>query len=259
MTSIIKYITISVILAAMAFNPVLAEQLEKPLSIEKRLTEENSLPTLRQGGAHGSKSPHSRLSPEMHVQVALQHKAEGRMGEAFRSLDLAIRRNPMSAELFAVRGSFYLERQNVSAALRDFESALKISPDSAAVLTNRAQAYRHFGRINEALNDLNKAIELKPGMMAAHFNRGAIHYSSSDFELALNDFDSCIAIDPHAAGPYFNRASARDALGDRTGAIEDIKRFIEIAGNSSWKDTAEQLLQKWESADPADASDNNKS
>jgi tetratricopeptide (TPR) repeat protein len=259
MISICKFTSCVSLLLLVAVNPLFAETLEKPLSIEKRLADEKPLPTIRQGGAHGSKSPHSRLSPEMHVQVALQHKAEGRMGEAFRTLDLAIQRNPMSTELFAVRGSFYLERQNVSAALQDFESALNISPDSAAILTNRAQAYRHFGRINEALNDLNKAIELNPDLLAAYFNRGAIHYSSSDYELALKDFDSCIAIDPHAAGPYFNRASARDALGDRTGAIEDIKRFIEIAGNSSWKNTAQQLLQKWEPADPSNKLEESKS
>ena len=235
-----------------------AEDLQKPYSVNKHL-ESEALPSIRSGGAHGSKDPHSKLTPQMHVQVALRHKAEGRMGEAMRSLDLAIRNNPFSAELFAVRGSFYLERNNVSAALTDFESALKLAPDSAAILTNRAQAYRHFGRIGEALQDLDRAIELSPELLAAYFNRGAIHFSSDSFDLALKDFDSCIAIDPHQAGPYFNRAAARDALGDRAGAIEDIKRFMEIAGDSSWQDTAQQLLDKWQSDSPEEQADSSNS
>ncbi len=245
----LKYLYLPVVIYALLFVPLHAEQSTKPYSIGKRLQTDDGLPSIRTGGAHGSRNPHSKLSPQMHIQVALQHKAEGRMGEAFRALDDAISRNPMSAELFAVRGSFYLERQDVSQALSDFEAALKLSPDSAAILTNRAQAYRHFGRIAEALKDLDRAIELNPNLMAAYFNRGSIHYSSADFARALSDFDTCIAIDPHAAGPYFNRASAKDALGDRDGAIADIKRFIEINTNSGWKKTAEKLLDQWQAGE----------
>ncbi len=231
-------------------STIYAETIEKPHSITKRVEQDKPLPSLREGGAHGSHNPHAKLTPQMHVQVALKHKAEGRMGEAFVALDQAISMNSQSAELFAVRGSFYLEQNNLSPALSDFESALKIEPDSPAILTNRAQAYRQFGRIREALQDLDKAIALNPDLMAAYFNRGAIHYSSGEFELALKDFDACIAIDPHAAGPYFNRASSKDASGDHQGAIEDIKRFMEMADNSQWKTTAQQLLEKWQSALP---------
>lgn len=249
-----KFLTIPIILS-FYLMPVFAitgyaETMQKPYSIKKRVEQDKPLPSLREGGAHGSHNPHAKLTPEMHVQVALQHKAEGRMGEAFKELDLAISTNNMSAELFAVRGSFYLEQNNVTQALSDFESALKIAPDSPVILTNRAQVYRQFGRISEALRDLDKAIKLNPDLMAAYFNRGAIHYSSGEYKLALKDFDTCIAIDPHAAGPYFNRASSKDASGDRQGAIEDIKHFMEMTDNSQWKTTAQQLLEKWQSVLP---------
>jgi tetratricopeptide (TPR) repeat protein len=252
MNTYLKSVVLIASVYALASGTSLAESLERPQSITKALQDKNLSTGKRAGGAHGSKSPHAKLSPEQHVQIALQHKAEGRIGEAFRSLDEAISRNPVSPELFAVRGSLYLERQNISEALNDLESALKLAPDSAAILTNRAQAYRHFGRINEALTDLNKAIELKPDLLAARFNRGSIHYSSNEFELARQDFDACIAIDPHTAGPYFNRAAAKDALGDRPGAVDDIKRFIDIAASSEWKQTAQKLLEKWESGETID-------
>jgi len=218
----------------------------KPLTMQNLLGDDAQQGDARRGGAHGKQHPHARLSPEMHIQVALQHKAESRMGEAFATLDQAISFHPLSAELLAVRGSFHLERKDISSALRDFEAALVISPDSAAILTNRAQAYRHFGRISEALADLDKAISLNPDLLAAFFNRGAIYYSSGDYARAEKDFDSCIAINPHAAGPYFNRASAKDALGNRQGAIEDISHFMEMAADARWKQVGEELLQKWQ-------------
>ena len=254
----VKSLLLMLLMVALISATAQAESLEIPHSINKALEQNTPPPSLR-SGAHGSKHPHAKLSPQKQVQIALQHKAEGRTGEAFRSLDEAISRNPLSAELFAVRGSLFLEKQDISQALSDFESALKLAPDSAAILTNRAQAYRHFGRISEALQDLDKAIQLNPDLLAARFNRGSIHYSSGDFQQALQDFDACVAIDPHAAGPYFNRASSKDALGDREGAILDIKRFIEIAGQSSWKETAEKLLKQWESAAPASQPEKNNS
>lgn len=79
------------------------------------------------------------------------------------------------------------------------------------------------------------------------FNRGSIHFRSNEFELALQDFDAFISIDRHAAGPYFNRGAAKDALGDRQGAIQDIRRFIEISGNDEVKKTVQKLLKQWES------------
>lgn len=249
MSLINKVLSVALAAAVLYSIDLYAESIPIPYSIKQPTS---SSPTAaRKQGAHGRHDPHANLTPESQVQVALQHKAEGRTGEAFKTLDQAILLNQNSAELFAVRGSFYLEQNNISDALMDFESAIKIAPDSAAILTNRAQAYRHFGRINEALQDLTKAIQLNPDLMAAHFNRGAIHYSSQEYASALNDFDACIAIDPHAAGPYFNRASAKEALGDHDGAIADLKNFLEITSNISWKKTAQQLLDKWMAAAPA--------
>lgn len=200
-------------------------------------------------GPHGAYDPHAALTPEKHIQVALQHQQEGRTSEAIRTLTMAILQYANNKDLYAVRGSIFLEQEQHTEALSDLEKALKIAPDDSALLTNRAQVYRQFGQIEQALADLNKAIEISPDLVAARFNRGAIHYSSEEFEKALSDFDQCIAIDPHAAGPYFNRASARHALGDVAGARQDLERFIQLSENEQWKSTARDLLQRWNTAD----------
>ena len=53
-------------------------------------------------------------------------------------------------------------------------------------------------------------------------------------------------IDPHNAGPYFNRASAEDALGNRTAAIADMQRFLELANDEEWRETGQRLLDDWQ-------------
>lgn len=221
-----------------------ANTVEEALSFDPDAAHNNEGP---RAGAHGRKDPHAKLSAEKLIQVALQHHEEGRSAEAINTLNQAIAKFN-DAKLYAVRGSLLLEQGQVSDALPDLEKSLELKPDDPLTLTNRAQAYRQFGRIEESLADLNRAIELEPDLIAARFNRGAIRYSSQEYEAALRDFDHCIAVDPHSAAPYFNRAAVHDALGQREAAVADLNRFLEMSDNKAWNKTAEQLLQRWQSA-----------
>ncbi len=210
-------------------------------------------PDSLRGGPHGSRDPHARLTPDKHVQVALQHLAEGRPAQAMDTLNQAIERYPESAALHGVRGSLLLEQERSAAALADLNRALELNPHDPAFLTNRAQAYRHFGRSDEAMADLDSAIELDSGFIAARFNRGSLAFNAGEYTQALADFDACVAADPTSAAPYFNRASVHEAMGNRDLAIIDLKHFLEIAPSEEWKDAAEALLQQWDSSDAATA------
>ena len=203
--------------------------------------------TSRQG-PHGSHDPHASLTPEKHVQVALQHLAEGRSQQAMETLNQAIEKYPDAAPLFGVRGSLLLEDGRSAAALADLNRAVQLEPHNAGFLTNRAQAYRSFGRTDEAFADLDSAIELDSGFIAARFNRGSLAFNAGSYKQALADFDACVEADPQSAAPYFNRASVHEALGNRDLAIVDMKHFMGIAPTEEWKRTAEELLQQWETA-----------
>jgi tetratricopeptide (TPR) repeat protein len=197
------------------------------------------------GRPHGQRDPHRELSSDTLIQIALQHKREGRPHEAINTLSNALMRDAKHAQLYAVRGSLYLEQGQITDALRDLESALRLNPDDAMALTNRSQAYRRFGRPLEALADIERAVTLEPDLVAARFNRGVMRYENDDMQGALQDFDHCIAIDPHAPAPYFNRAGVYDALGQRDAAVTDIRRFMELTQNAAWKKSAQDLLDAW--------------
>lgn len=212
------------------------------------ITSAEYTPTEIKAGAHGNYDPHSKLSADKHIQVALQHRNEGRVAEALDVLDRAISRYSKQAQLYSVRASILMERGDVTSALQDLENAIKLQPNEPLTLVNRAHAYRSFGRISESLADLDKAISLEPDLVAARFNRGVIYFSSKDYQAALADFDRCIAVDPHSEAAYFNRASTYDAIGKQELAITDMKRFIELTKVESRKVTANELIKKWQSS-----------
>ena len=208
------------------------------------------LPTIvKPGRPHAQRDPHRDLSAETQIQIALQHKQEGRPHEAINTLSNALMLHGNNAQLYAVRGSLYLEQGKITDALSDLEAALRLDPDDAQALTNRAQAYRRFGRSKEALADLDRAIELNPDLVAARFNRGAMRYENNELELSLADYDYCVAVDPHAPAPYFNRAAVYDAMHKRAQAVADIERFMELTDSERWKQTARDILKAWAEKD----------
>ncbi len=194
---------------------------------------------------HGAGDPHAALGPDKLLQVTLQHRLEGRPGEAMDALARALAKYPEHAGLLGARGALNLELKRYSAALSDLEAAVQHAPGNPAALTNRAQAYRQFERVDEALADLDRAIAIDPDFVPARFNRGAILFTRGEYPRALADFDHCIAVEPHAAAPYFNRAVARDAMGDVERAIPDLERFLQITENEAWKEPARELLARW--------------
>lgn len=230
------------------------EQAQEAVSKTKQQTEANTVATAavpempaahKKTGPHGSYDPHSTLSVESLIKVALQHHQEGRPELALQTLAEAIQKFPQSAEPLAVRASMKLQSNQVTEALKDLEKAVTLAPDDAQVRVNRAQAYRAFGREGDALADLDYAISVSPDLIAARFNRGAMLYAKEDFEKALADFDHCIAVDPHSAAPYYNRASTFKALQRDDEATADLERFIQLTDNEEWKKSAEELLTNW--------------
>ncbi|MES9860150.1 MAG: tetratricopeptide repeat protein [Candidatus Thiodiazotropha sp. LLP2] len=190
-------------------------------------------------------NPHTALSAEQQISVAMQHAENGRMEQALDVLTRAIITTPDDADLIGTRGSLLLTQDRVFDALVDLEKAVTLAPENALLLVNRSQAYRKFNRYQEAMADLDMAITLSPKLVPAHFNRGTLLYADARYKEALADFDVCIEAAPGNAGPYFNRAITRDALDDQAGATIDMNKFIELADNPEWIKVAQETMAAW--------------
>ncbi len=148
----IKYTVIFLLVAVIAIylgSRNIKNSSDEPVEPQGNTVEQTySLPDnfAKKTGPHGAYDPHAALTPEKHIQVALQHKQEGRLSEAMRTLTMAILQHGDHKDLYAVRGSIFLEQDQPTEALGDLEKALKLAPDDSALLVNRAQVYRQFGR-----------------------------------------------------------------------------------------------------------------
>lgn len=91
---------------------------------------------------------------------ALSAMSEGRLDEAIALLTEAIKKNPMSALLYAKRASIYIKLQKPNAAIRDCDKAISMNPDSAQPYKWRGKAYRLLGHWEESFRDLSTSCKL---------------------------------------------------------------------------------------------------
>ncbi len=249
-----RTIVISALAAALAVPGLPARAEEKPAmpslkemqSFSSTLKGETPPKTpVRPQGPHSKVNPHYKLTPEKHVQVALQHLAEGRPAEAMKALDMAIALYPDNYQLRGVRASLYLQHKKYAKALADLEVALKSRPDDPLLLVNRAQAYRGFKRDREALEDLDHAIRVKPDFIGALFNRGALHFEKKRYKEALADFEKVAELDPHLPAARFNIAVTYESLGDRKRAMKELQDLLKVTKHKGWIAIARKQLNNW--------------
>jgi tetratricopeptide (TPR) repeat protein len=182
------------------------------------------------------------------------------------SLSAAVQLAPRSAELYAMRGYFYMRRSRFAEALVDFLLGADIAPDNArvrfgagrvqAALRNyaaaigyydaaikiarrdptyylaRAEAYIHLGQPRSAWADFDSALAIKLPRAAdryyAFLGRGYASLLMSDYPSAIADFDNALAVDPHAVNALLWRGYAREKGGQIALALDDYERAVSV-------------------------------
>lgn len=73
-----------------------------------------------------------------------------------------------------------------------------------------------------------KVNQLAPELVYAYYNRAEIRFKQQDYRAAILDYNEAIRRDGEFAEAYYNRGLARFYLGDRTRAMEDMRKAGEL-------------------------------
>lgn len=94
----------------------------------------------------------------------------GRLPDAIRHLQAALRINPDSASAHSDLGSALAKGGQAQAAVPEFQAAIRLNPDSAIVHNNLANALLETGRRPQAIAEYQYALSLDPGYADARRN-----------------------------------------------------------------------------------------
>jgi protein O-mannosyl-transferase len=115
-----------------------------------------------------------------------------------------------------------------------FQKAIDSSPENQKLLLykNRAFAYARAGLFNEAAKDYTKVLELDKANSATYLAlRANTYLKANKFKEANADYNYIITNNLATDTTYNSRAVVRFNLGNRDGAIEDLKMALKLNPN----------------------------
>jgi tetratricopeptide (TPR) repeat protein len=138
-----------------------------------------------------------------------------------------------SATFYLDKGKLELERSQHSLAARSLSMALRQDPDSAEAYRLRGIALERLGVFQKAEKDFTRYIELKPRDAEGHILRGDARTFNMEHSAALDDYNAALKLSPRSVPAYLGRGLALVALERYDEAIKDYQWVLTMDPNNT--------------------------
>lgn len=163
---------------------------------------------------------------ESHAQLALIDFAQGRLQDALKANDRALKLRPDIAGLHNNHGTFQMELGRYKDAAASFERAVRLDARDAQARNNLGGALSKMGRLPEALASIDAAIALAPDYAKAHADRAMVLARLGRLVDSIASCDRAIALRPDLAEAHDHRGTALVQLGRNGEALASFEAAI---------------------------------
>jgi lipoprotein NlpI len=122
------------------------------------------------------------------VRQAQQAAAAGKLDDAGKLLDQAIKLHPTNALPHYLKGALLDQRRQFEPALASLDQALKLSTNFSMAYQLRGAVNFKLARINEAMRDFDQFLLRNPGQIPHHWQRGIVLYYAGKFPSGVLQF-----------------------------------------------------------------------
>ncbi len=159
-------------------------------------------------------------------RLAEQYADAARWEDALETIDLALRADPTSLDVYRVKASADVAAGRYPDALESLDLYLAYRPGDAGAWTTSGQAYLGQGNTTAALTSLNRAIDLKPDdPREALIARGRAELILGNPDLAGQDFDAALALGV-ATRYWLQIGQAYYFVGDYSSAAVEFQKAV---------------------------------
>ncbi|GIV76306.1 MAG: hypothetical protein KatS3mg050_0700 [Litorilinea sp.] len=146
--------------------------------------------------------------------------------------DLALRPDPHSYSVYAIRAELHKKTGNLDEAISDLVKAVELAPDREYYLSRLADTYLEKGDYENAFKTHIKQIELDPGkregIVLKWRSRGNEHDNNQERVRAITCYDNLLALDPNDDHIYFMRGASYYFIDNFAKAVEDLTKAITL-------------------------------
>ncbi len=152
----------------------------------------------------------------------------GRVEEAVGQFQEAIRRWPGFAEAHSNLAFAYQRQGHLEPALAEFQEALKCNPNDFRLHVNLAGLLLKLGRNGEAVGYLRDAVKLEPTDASVRKDLAALLFNAGRLEEAAGQFEAAAASAPDDAEAQANYGICLARLGRTPEAIQHLSEALRI-------------------------------
>jgi tetratricopeptide (TPR) repeat protein len=181
--------------------------------------------------------------PEGYFNLANLLLHMGKAQEAEAALAKALSIDPYDAAAYDLTGQVMARKRRTAEALYNFEKAVRLRPGYSPYLYDHALALVQSERYDEAKTQVEAAIKATPNYAEAHEVLGALYLREKQPAQALREYRQAVAIRPELSRVQLNLGLLLFSQGDRTGAIEHLRKAA-AGADPGIASQASQALQR---------------
>jgi len=132
------------------------------------------------------------LAAQNHFQVGQGRLKEGRLEEAEKELQEAIKIAPDYKDAYYLLGICQFQQQAYSIAQETFQELLKHDSRFTPAYLYLAEIYRINRKYDKAALQLEKALQIDPGLLQAQYALGVLYYAQGKLELAISQWEKIL-------------------------------------------------------------------
>jgi len=140
------------------------------------------------------------------------------------------------------RGTYLLEVGRTREAVDQLERALERAPEIINARYHLGVAYLRQNRIPEALEELEEVVARRPLDRDYRYALGCAYLEERKCEEAKRQFQQALRFDPQFAEAQFGLALTLGRLGDRRGAVNAWRVYLDLNPDGAWAERARSHL-----------------